>query len=94
MAPGLLLIDGTDETIRQRTVLARAGTEFIEGYALGRFGATHDELAAHFVGERDRFRVLLERSTMIKRVLRAERPWEDLVASALDFWLDPRDTAL
>jgi len=85
LAPGLLLIDGTDETIRQRTVLARAGTEFIEGYALGRFGATHDELAAHFVGGRDRFRVLLERSTMIKRVLRAERPWEDLVASALDF---------
>lgn len=86
----LLLIDAADETIRQRTVLARANTEFIEGYALGRFGSTPDALVAHFIRERDRFRALFEASTMVKRVLPAERSRDDLIASALDFWLDPR----
>jgi len=87
----LLLIDGAEETIRQRTVLARAGTEFIKGYALGRFGNTPDALVSHFVRERDRFRVLFEASAMVKRVIAAEIARDEMIGSALDFWLDPRD---
>lgn len=89
----LLLLDATDETVRQRTVAARAATEFIHGYALGRFGRDEGEIAAHFCRERDRFRALFTSSVMSKRLIAAEAPAGDIVEQALEFWLEPRDVA-
>lgn len=83
----LLLLDADDETIATRTVRARAATEFIRAYALGRFGRDDEELIAHFCRERDAFRQMFERSRLAKARLAAERLPHDLVNEAAAFWL-------
>jgi hypothetical protein len=87
----LLLVDGDDETVRLRTVQARAGTEFIESDALGRFGRDHDQLTSYFQHERDRFRTLFAASTMTKLRVHAEDPAVGNIARAAAFWLDAAD---
>jgi hypothetical protein len=86
----LLLLDAEDETVRQRTVAARFQTEFIQGFALGRFGHTERDLVAHFQRERDRFRTMYANSVLPKLRVAAETPVERIADAALDFWLEPR----
>jgi hypothetical protein len=88
----LLLLDAGDDTIRQRTVVARAGTEFIRGYALGRFGQDEDELAAHFSRERDRFREMFAVSAMPGLIVTAETDSVEVIDKAVAFWLEPLNT--
>jgi hypothetical protein len=83
----LLLLDAADETVRARTVLARAETEFIRGYALGRFGDSGEALVAHFCRERDRFREMFSLSVMVKLRLQAERSAAELTDAGARFWL-------
>jgi hypothetical protein len=85
----LLLLDAEDETVRTRTVGWRAGTEFIRGYALGRFGRDEAELVRHFQRERDRFRQMFAESAMRKMLLRAEASIEEVASEAGRFWLAP-----
>jgi len=83
----LLLLDAEDSTVRERTVRARADTEFIRGYALGRFGCDEAELVEHFRGERDAFRRMFAASSMRKLRLAAEDPPGEAAASAAEFWI-------
>jgi hypothetical protein len=83
----LVLLDATDETVRARTVVARAHTEFIQSYARGRFGSDERQFVEHFTRERDRFRVMFEASAMDKMRLAAEESIEETAAAAARFWL-------
>jgi hypothetical protein len=86
----LLLLDAEDDTVRDRTVLARSTTEFIRGYARGRFGDSEGALIGHFQRERDRFRTLYAASAMAKRKAAAEDKMDDIIQAVLEFWLEPR----
>jgi hypothetical protein len=82
----LLLLDAEDDTIRTRTVMARAETEFIRRYARGRFGDSDAALVAHFQHERDRFREMFSQSSMPKMTLTAERGLAENVSAAAAWW--------
>jgi thymidylate kinase len=84
----LLLLDGTDETVRERAVRARMDTDFIRGYAARRFGRSEAELVRHFRRERDAFRELFAASAMTRLCLPAEAPEEATAAGAFRFWKD------
>ncbi|MGB7309370.1 MAG: hypothetical protein WBC67_09925 [Candidatus Acidiferrales bacterium] len=81
----LLLLKGSDETIRTRTIEARAGSQFLAEYAL-RFSRTHEELRAHFVREQAAFLGMFEKSAMQKRVCENDRDLDTIVAGVFDFW--------
>jgi AAA domain len=81
----LLLLDATDDTIQSRSVVARADTEFIRGYALGRFGRNQSELVDHFCRERDKFRAMITCSAMLTLTLDAEDAPDELVDAASRF---------
>ena len=83
----LLLLDATDETVRNRTVVARMNTQFIQGYALGRHGTNEGELIRHFQHERNIFRDLFAASRMAKLQLRAEATIAENVSAAFEFWV-------
>jgi hypothetical protein len=84
----LLLLDGDDTTVRERAVRARWDSEFIQGYALRRFGPGEAELVAHFQRERDVFRDLFARSAMAKLQLSAEAAEAATADTAFRFWRD------
>lgn len=79
-----------EETIRRRTIDGRRGTGFA-GYA-ARFGATDDELVAHFAREqRTMRRIWTERSELDGVVLDADLPRDVLREQAIGQllgWLD------
>jgi hypothetical protein len=83
----LLLLDGSDATVRERAVAARTETSFIRDYALRKLAPDHAALARYFAGERDAFRRMFAASAMPKLALAAETPLEDLTASAYAFWM-------
>jgi|WetSurMetagenome_2_1015567.scaffolds.fasta_scaffold177810_2 hypothetical protein len=85
----LLLFDANDDTILKRTIEARTDTEFIRGYALGRFGQDKSELLQHFHNERNAFREMYSASSMKKLCLMSEASIEETTASAARFWLSP-----
>ena len=85
----LLLLDAENDTIRERTVEARADTEFVREYALGRFGQNDAELVDYFQRERDLFREMCSESSMEKMRLMAEEPLEETAALASRFWSSP-----
>ena len=82
----LLLLDADDDTVRTRTVMGRADTEFIRDYARGRFGSSDDALIAHFQRERDRFREMFDASAMRKQRLVAEAAIDAVAAAAFAWW--------
>ncbi len=82
----LVLLDASDATVAARTVQSRAGSQFIEGYARGRFGETDEELVAHFRREREEFRSLFSRSEMDRLCLDAEGTADQLADEAYEFW--------
>ena len=83
----LLLLDANDDTIRKRTIEAREHTEFIRGYASGRFGRDKSDLVRHFQYERDAFRDMCSASSMKKLCLMSEVSIEATANSATRFWL-------
>jgi thymidylate kinase len=87
MGARLLLLDAADQTVEERSVIARADTEFIQHYALGRFGRDEAELVRYFQAERDEFRTMFERSSMRKLLLAAESGREELASEAAGCWL-------
>ena len=83
----LLLLDASDDTIQSRSVVARADTEFIRDYALGRFGRNQSQLVDHFCRERDKFRAMATRSAMMTLTLDAEDTRDELADAASRFWV-------
>lgn len=83
----LLLLDGDDATIRERSVRARTETSFVRDYALRRLAPDLPALDRYFAGERDAFRRMFADSAMPKLTLAAETPLEELAASAYAFWM-------
>ncbi|HYH80385.1 MAG TPA: hypothetical protein VEX86_11330 [Longimicrobium sp.] len=84
----LLLLDGDDDTVRERAVRARWETDFIQGYARRRFGPGEAELVAHFQRERDVFRELFAASQMPRLQLPAEASELETAEAAFRFWRD------
>ncbi len=82
----LLLLDGEDDTVRERAVRGRWDGSFIQDYALRRFGPGEADLVAHFQRERDVFRDLFARSAMAKLRLSAEVPEAETADAAFRFW--------
>ena len=83
----LLLIDANENTILKRTIEDRADTEFIRGYALGKFGEDKSELMQYFRNERNAFREMYSASSMEKRSLTAEASIEQTTKAVSRFWL-------
>jgi hypothetical protein len=88
----LLLLKGSDETIWSRTVQARAESQFLTEYA-AKFGRTHAELHAHFVGEQAEFVRLFGQCKLEKRMLENDARLDTIVAEAYEFWLRGCDAA-
>jgi hypothetical protein len=82
----LLLLDGTDATVQERSVRVRMHTQFIQGYAMRFLGRTEIDLIRHSCGERDTFRKLLASSKMAKLQLPAEASAESTADAGFRFW--------
>jgi hypothetical protein len=82
--------EGNEETIRARTIQARANSQFLTEYA-AKFGRTHGELHAHFVGEQAEFVRMFEKSALEKRVFENDEGLDTIVAEVYDFWLRGRN---
>ncbi len=82
----LVLLDASDATVAARAVHDRAESQFIDGYARGRFGGTLEQLVAHFQRERDAFRSFFDQSRMDRLRLAAEDLPDHLATSAYAFW--------
>lgn len=81
----LLLLRASERVVRERTVDARAETQFLTEYAV-KFGHTPDQLHAHFVCEDETFGALYERSAMPRSTLPAADELDSLVAAADELW--------
>ena len=81
----LLLLRACTDVVRERSVDARWETSFVRDYAV-RFGRTHDELHAYFLGEQDRFADMFARSAMPKLELSNDGAVEDAVDEADALW--------
>jgi len=84
----LLLLDGDDDTVRERAVRGRWDGDFIQGYARRRFGPGEADLVAHFQRERDVFRDLFTASRMPRLRLPADAPEVETAEAAFRFWRD------
>jgi hypothetical protein len=81
----LVLLDACDTTVAERSVRARAGTQFLD-YARRRFGPGEDDIVRHFRAERDTFRELSAASRMSSLRLTAEAAPSQLADQAFRFW--------
>ncbi len=86
----LLLLTGTEETIWDRSISARAGSQFLAEYAR-KFGRTDREVHAHFLGEQSRFLQMFDRSALEKRKLENDGSLDTIVDEAYSFWMGNRD---
>ncbi|MGC2333421.1 MAG: hypothetical protein WA581_18370 [Candidatus Acidiferrales bacterium] len=86
----LVLLTGSSETVRARTIQARADSQFLTEYAL-KFGRTHDELHAHFVGEQAEFVRMFGQSSLRKRMFANDEGLDTIVADVFDFWQRGQD---
>lgn len=81
----LLLLTGAPETIRSRTIHARADSQFLTQYAK-KFGQTLEMIHAHFVGEQAQFIDMFGRSALEKRVFENDGSLDTIVEDAYRFW--------
>jgi len=81
----LLLLTGTQETIRSRTIHARADSQFLTQYAT-KFGQTLDLIHAHFVREQAEFVSMFGRSALEKRMFENDGSLDTIVEDAGSFW--------
>ena len=86
----LVLLTGGEETIRARTIQGRADSQFLTEYAR-KFGRTHDELHAHFVGEQEEFVRMFAQSKLRKRVFENDGGLDTIVADVFGFWQRGQD---
>jgi hypothetical protein len=86
----LVLLTGSEGTIPARTIQARANSQFLTEYAL-KFGRTHDELHAHFVGEQAEFVRMFGQSRLPKRMFENDGGLDTIVADAFEFWQRGQD---
>ena len=80
----VLLLRASTGVVRQRTVDARAETQFRQ-YAR-KFGRTADELHAHFISEQAILTGLFERSAMPRLALSNDGAVDDVLDAADAFW--------
>jgi hypothetical protein len=80
----LLLLRGRTETIRERSVKGRTGTQFRQ-YA-NKFGPDDESLASHFFAEQARFDEMFADSAMTKKSLDNDGPAGDIADEAYRFW--------
>jgi len=81
----LLLLSGTEETIRARTIHTRADSQFLTQYAT-KFGQTLDMIHAHFLNERAEFIRMFGKSALEKRMLENDGSLDTIVEDAHRFW--------
>lgn len=81
----LLLLTGTPETIRSRTIQARADSQFLTQYAK-KFGQTMEMIHAHFVGEQTQFLRMFGESVLEKRMFQNDGSLDTIVEDAYQFW--------
>lgn len=84
----LLLLTGAQETIRARTIHARADSQFLMQYA-AKFGQTLEMIHAHFVNEQAQFVRMFEQSSLQKRVFENDGSLDTIVEQAHVFWMQP-----
>lgn len=87
----LLLLTGAQETIRARTIHARADSQFLMQYA-AKFGQTLEMIHAHFVNEQAQFVRMFERSSLQKRIFENDRSLDNIIEQAHVFWVQPGAT--
>ncbi|MGB8267148.1 MAG: hypothetical protein WCE44_12525 [Candidatus Velthaea sp.] len=80
----VLLLTAERETLRTRSIEARAGSQFLQ-YAR-KFGETHENILEHFVGEQTAMIAYLERTQMRTKRLWAEADLEGAATAARAFW--------
>jgi hypothetical protein len=88
----LVLLTGSGETIRTRTIQARAESQFLTAYAV-KFGRTHDELHGYFSREQTEFVRMFGQSKLQKRMLENDASVDTIVAETYEFWLRGHDAA-
>jgi len=81
----LLLLTGTPETIRTRTIRTRADSQFLTQYA-AKFGQTLEMIHAHFVREQADFTRMFGQSALEKRMFENEGSLDTIVDDAYGFW--------
>lgn len=81
----LVLLTGSQETIRARVIEARADSQFLSEYAL-KFGRRHEELHRHFVSEQAEFIRMFGQSKLQKRVFENDGGLDTIVIDVFDFW--------
>jgi hypothetical protein len=83
----LLFVHAGAPTLWQRGIVPRRDQQFMTSYAIPKFGATPQAVHDYFVDEQARLRRLAERSTMPQLTLDLDRPEDDVLDAAYDFWL-------
>jgi PhnB protein len=81
----LVFLTAERETLRTRSIDARAGSQFLEEYAR-KFGAMHDAILGHFAGEQSAMLNLVDRSTIPALRLRADDDLGAIAAAAFELW--------
>ena len=81
----LLLLTGREETIRSRTIHARANLQFLTQYAT-KFGQTLDLIHAHFVREQAEFVSMFAKSALEKRMFENDESLDTIMDAAGSFW--------
>ena len=82
----LVLLTASEETIWERTIKEKADSQFLSEYAL-KFGRTHQELHAHFVGEQIHFKSMFDQSAMPKILIQNDGELKNILGQAYDFWV-------
>lgn len=82
----LLLLTASDETIWNRSIVARTDSQFLMEYAR-KFGRTEREIHAHFVREQFQFVQMFGCSALEKRQLANDRSLDTIVEEAYSFWM-------
>jgi len=88
----LLLLTGTADTIRSRTIHARADSQFLTQYAT-KFGQTLEMIHAHFVGEQSEFIRMFGASALEKRMFENDGGLDTIVEDAYRFWRSEPDAS-
>ena len=82
----LLLLMGTEETIRSRTIRARADSQFLTQYA-AKFGQTLEMIHAHFVNEQAQLVRMFGQSALEKRMFENDGSLDTIVEEVYGFWV-------
>jgi thymidylate kinase len=89
----LLLLKASPESIWKRGIIPRVNEQFLLQYAR-KFGGSLEEIHQYFVREQESLGELYSRSSMPKLLLDNDRPAEETLLEAYEFWTDtPRSVS-